>query len=75
MTAGGLGISVIPALAVPSHSKMAKSLAFAKFKNKKNGRTMAMYFRKSYPFIENIKLLSAFIRTHLPSCVQKVKVA
>jgi len=64
MTAGGLGISVIPKLAVP-HSGLSETLTFSEFKNKKNGRTMALFYRQGYPLFKNMVLLAQFIQSSL----------
>jgi LysR family transcriptional regulator, hydrogen peroxide-inducible genes activator len=70
MTAGGLGVSIIPALAIPTNSKLSDVLVFSEFKNKKNGRFMALYFRKSYPYTENITRFAQFIKENLPESIQ-----
>ncbi|MEB3285917.1 MAG: LysR substrate-binding domain-containing protein [Vampirovibrionales bacterium] len=73
MTAGGLGVSVIPRLAVPQSSQMSSVLRFSEFKNQKTGRRMALYYRKSYPALANIRALAEFIKTHLPATVRVIE--
>jgi LysR family transcriptional regulator, hydrogen peroxide-inducible genes activator len=70
MTAGGLGISVIPALAQPDKSKLAEQLSFSQFSEPESGRVMALYFRKQTPFIDNMRHLSRLICATLPKNVQ-----
>lgn len=72
MTAGGLGVSIIPALAIPKSSKLSQDLVFSEFKNKRNGRTMALYSRKSYPYPGNIQHLARFIQANLPDAVESL---
>jgi LysR family transcriptional regulator, hydrogen peroxide-inducible genes activator len=69
MTAGGLGISIIPALAAPETSKFGANIAFSGFADSEIGRVMAMYYRKTYPLTEDILALCRFIRAHLPDTV------
>jgi len=69
MTAGGLGVSVIPALALPRGNQLQNILTFSAFKNKQNGRTMALYTRTSYPHTQNIRHLATLIQAHLPASV------
>lgn len=71
MTAGGLGISVIPILAMPQHSKLNDSLVFSNFKNAAHGRMMALYFRKSYPYKQNVVHLAGLIKQYLPDAVRQ----
>ncbi len=70
MTAGGLGVSVIPVLAKPETAKFGKNLLFSPFLDKKLGRSMMLYSRNSYALPENIRLLARFIQTNLPESVR-----
>lgn len=69
MTAGGLGMSVIPALAIPHNSPLASTLTFSAFKETNSGRTMALYTRTSYPHPQNVRQLATLIQAHLPPIV------
>lgn len=70
MTAAGVGISVIPKLAIPDYSKFADSLQFANFKKNTEGRTMAMYYRKTSPLVEDIRSISHYIQGCLPPAIK-----
>jgi len=70
MTAGGLGVSVIPKLAAES-SPLTSLLDFSEFTDKQTGRQMTLYYRYSYPWRENIQLLADFIKDHLPAGVSR----
>lgn len=70
MSAGGLGIAVIPALARPVGSRLNESLVFSSFNEPHNGRTMALFYRKTYPLPDNIRALAQFIVQHLPDTVR-----
>lgn len=68
MTAGGLGVSVIPKLAAES-TPLAAKLDFMAFSEKQIGREMMLFYRQSYPWGSNIQLLAEFIKKHLPSSI------
>ncbi len=70
MSAGGLGVAVIPALARPTGSRLNDSLVFSSFRKPDNGRSMALFYRKTYPLPENMRALAQFIVRHLPDTVQ-----
>lgn len=70
MTAGGLGVSVIPVLAKPEAAKFGTHLVFSEFSDKKLGRTMMIYCRASYALPDNIRCLTQFIQSHLPDSVR-----
>jgi LysR family hydrogen peroxide-inducible transcriptional activator len=70
MTAGGLGVSVIPRLAAAPTSQLGSALMFSEFKDKRAGRVMALYYRKSYPLPNDIETLADFIRQYLPDTVR-----
>lgn len=71
MSAAGLGVAVIPTLAKPVSSRLNDDLIFSAFRNPASGRHMALFFRKTYPRIDNIRTLAAFIIQHLPATVRK----
>jgi LysR family transcriptional regulator, hydrogen peroxide-inducible genes activator len=70
MTAGGLGVSVIPVLAKPEAAKFGNNLRFWEFSDSKLGRTMLLYSRISYALPENIRRLAQFIQARLPESVR-----
>lgn len=70
MSAAGLGIAVIPALAKPTSSRLNDDLVFSAFRNPASGRHMSLFFRKTYPRRDNLQALADFIVNHLPSTVQ-----
>lgn len=72
MSAAGLGIAIIPALAKPVSSRLNESLVFSDFQNPDSGRIMALYFRKTYPLRDNLTTLASFIVEHLPNTVQLI---
>lgn len=73
MSAGGMGIAVIPALAKPVGSRLNDSLVFSSFNNPANGRTIALYYRNTYPLLSSVQALASFITQHLPKSVQVLK--
>ena len=72
MSAGGLGVAVIPALARPVGSRLNETLDFSRFRNPAHGRTIALYYRQTYPQRESVNALAQFIRQQLPSTVQRL---
>ncbi|MBY0404587.1 MAG: LysR family transcriptional regulator [Cyanobacteria bacterium] len=76
MTSVGLGISIIPSLAIPHHTQLAKTLSFHPLatakKKQENGRQMLLFYRKSYPLPQNITSLTRCIQEHLPNTVQTI---
>ena len=73
MAAGGLGVAVVPALAVPNRAKLAETLSFSVFADPTIGRTMALYHRASYPRPDAMRRLADFIRERLPESVRLVE--
>jgi LysR family hydrogen peroxide-inducible transcriptional activator len=73
MTAGGLGIAVVPALARSERSHLNDNLTFSSFSNPGSGRVIALFTRKSYPCPANIQRLATFIRERLPESVQPLQ--
>jgi LysR family hydrogen peroxide-inducible transcriptional activator len=70
MTAGGVGIAIIPALAIPHQSQLAERLVFSQFAEANSGRIMSLYSRKPYPFPANLDSLAALIRSCVPESVK-----
>jgi LysR family hydrogen peroxide-inducible transcriptional activator len=73
MSAGGMAIAVIPALARPVGSRLSDNLVFSSFINPEHGRTMALYYRSTYPLPANVQAFATFITHHLPQSVQVIK--
>lgn len=83
MTAGGLGISVIPALAAPQNNRLSSELKIYEFqehaikgkkdKTQQNGRVMALYYRNSYPSKANMAALAKIIQQELPKQVETLQ--
>ncbi|MBX2860336.1 MAG: LysR family transcriptional regulator [Vampirovibrio sp.] len=71
MTATGIGISVIPKLAVPDPDKFSESLRFSEFSKSTEGRTMAIYTRKTAPFTKESQMMATFIQSRLPDSIVK----
>jgi LysR family transcriptional regulator, hydrogen peroxide-inducible genes activator len=70
MTAGGIGISIIPAMAVPEESPLASRLLFSQLAESGSGRIMSLYSRSEYPIPANLDALAVLIRSCVPSSVQ-----
>jgi len=73
MTAGGVGISIIPALAVPQESPMAGRLLFSQLDDSGSGRLMSLYSRAEYPLVANMEAMAALIRDCVPSSIVQVR--
>lgn len=73
MSAAGMGVAVIPALAKPRSSRLNDSLLFSRFENPTIGRRMAIFYRKTYPLKDQMRILTQFIIQHLPDTVHAFK--
>lgn len=69
MIASGVGTAILPLMSVISDSRFKTELGFSKLKNKSDGRTMALYFRKTAHAQRNMMLLS----NHIQSSVDKLQ--
>lgn len=66
MVALGLGVTVVPQLAVPTQSPLAKHLTFSQFKDKTIGREMILYTRKTANNQHHIAALATLIQSQIP---------
>ncbi len=72
MSAGGLGMAIIPELAKPVGSRLNETLQFFRFRNPTHGRTVALYYRQTYPQRQSIQELAQYIHQQLPPTVQRL---
>ncbi len=61
MVGAGIGITLIPEMAVPVEARSA-SVAISHFKNPKPTRKIGMIWRKSSPMVEQLKEISTIVR-------------
>lgn len=70
MVAMGLGITLLPALAVDAGPRVSrKAVAIRPFKSPPPGRTIALAWRKRAPFPETFERLAATLKASLPDDV------
>ncbi len=65
MVSVGVGTAILPLLTVESDLRFKKKLKFSKFKNKKDGRTMALFFRNTTHLKKEYQLLANEIKGSL----------
>ncbi len=73
MVGMGLGVTLLPALAVDAGPRISKkSVEVRPFKKPVPGRTIGLVWRKRAPFPETFERLAQTLKTHLPTEVEPV---
>lgn len=67
MVSAGIGVTLIPEMAVPVETRSA-SVSIARFKDAKPTRTIGMIFRKSSPMAKEIKEIADVVRAAADTC-------
>ncbi|MBL8862386.1 MAG: LysR family transcriptional regulator [Planctomycetes bacterium] len=66
MVALGMGLTLLPRLAVSEDEEVRNHLAIRPFRGRAPGRRLALVWRKSHPRSADHELLAAFLRAHRP---------
>lgn len=69
MVAAGMGVTLLPRLAVSAHEEQRSRVAVRPFSGRSPGRKMALVWRKTHPRAADHERLAEFLRAHLPSGV------
>ncbi len=72
MVGAGLGLSLLPALAVRDRAPAAHRLAARPFRAPSPKRRIGLVWRRGYPRADGLIVLADFIRRHLPEGVKAV---
>jgi len=72
MVASGIGYTLIPALAVPSHAALGSLIQYRRFEVHPPSRVMGLVSRRGSASARDSRELSLFVRNNLPRGVEKM---
>jgi LysR family hydrogen peroxide-inducible transcriptional activator len=75
MVAAGMGITLLPRLAVADDEEARSGVAVRPFSGSAPGRRIALVWRKTHPRSADHERLAAYVRAHLPAGVARLEPA